>query len=102
MTHLGHPTTWTCAENLLTLRLRTSGVGLAMKRREFITLVGGAAASVPLAVRAQEAGRHYRIAILGPPRWQSFLDELGQAGFVKGRNLEIDDRGIGVAVASYE
>jgi putative ABC transport system substrate-binding protein len=73
-----------------------------MKRREFITLVGGAAASVPLAVRAQEAGRHYRIAILGPPRWQSFLDELGQAGFVKGRNLEIDDRGIGVAVASYE
>jgi putative ABC transport system substrate-binding protein len=73
-----------------------------VRRREFITRLGGAAAVWPLAARAQEAGRHYRIAILGPPRWQIFLDELGQAGFVKGRNLEIDDRGIGVATASYE
>jgi putative tryptophan/tyrosine transport system substrate-binding protein len=73
-----------------------------VRRREFIAHLGGAAAVWPLAARAQEAGRQYRIAIIGPPRWQSFLDELGQAGFVEGRNLEIDGRGIGVATASYE
>ncbi|XIA64720.1 hypothetical protein ACFIOY_39060 [Bradyrhizobium sp. TZ2] len=61
-----------------------------------------AAAVWPLAARAQEAGQHYRIAIIEPPRWKSFLDELGQAGFVEGRNREIDSRGMGVATASYE
>ena len=55
----------------------------------------------PQAAPAQEVGRQYRIAIIGAPRWQSFLDELGKAGFVKGRNVEFDGRGIGVASASY-
>ena len=73
-----------------------------MRRREFITLLGGAAAMWPQAAPAQEVRRQYRIAIIGPPRWQSFLDELGQAGFVEGRNLEVDSRGMGVATASYE
>jgi putative ABC transport system substrate-binding protein len=72
-----------------------------MRRREFITLIGGAAAW-PLEARAQEAGRQYRIAILSAAGSQIFLDELGKAGFVKGHNLEIDSRGIGVAPASYE
>jgi putative ABC transport system substrate-binding protein len=71
-----------------------------MRRREFITLIGGATAW-PLEARGQESGRRYRIAILGPPLHQSFFDELGQAGFVEGRNFEIDGRGIGVASASY-
>jgi putative tryptophan/tyrosine transport system substrate-binding protein len=71
-----------------------------MRRREFITLIGGAAAW-PLEARAQEAGRRYRLAILGPALHQRFVDELGQAGFVEGRNFEIDSRGIGVASASY-
>lgn len=73
-----------------------------MRRREFITLLGGAAAMWPQAAPAQEVGRQYRIAILAAPGWQIFLDELGQAGFVEGRNLEIDSRGFGVAPASYE
>ena len=73
-----------------------------MRRREFITLLGGAAAMWPQAAPAQEVGRQYRIAILAPPDWQIFLDELGRAGFVEGRNLEIDSRGLGVTPASYE
>jgi putative tryptophan/tyrosine transport system substrate-binding protein len=72
-----------------------------MRRREFITLLGGAAAW-PQAAPAQQAGRQYRIAILAPAESQTFLDELGQAGFVEGHNLEIDNRGIGAAPASYE
>ena len=73
-----------------------------MRRREFIKLLGGAAAMWPQAAPAQVVGRQYRIAILAAPGWEIFLDELGQAGFVEGRNLEIDSRGLGVAPASYE
>jgi putative ABC transport system substrate-binding protein len=72
-----------------------------MRRREFITLLGGAAATWPHAAPAQQSGRQYRIAILATAGSQTFLDELGQAGFVEGKNLEIDSRGIGVAPASY-
>jgi putative ABC transport system substrate-binding protein len=64
-----------------------------MKRREFITLVGGAAAW-PLAAHAQQEGRTYRIAFALPvardaPAMRSLLDELRMLGFVEGRNLEI-------------
>ena len=64
-----------------------------MRRREFITLLGGAAAVWPLTVRAQKPS--YRIgwlvfggATLGPID-QSLKDALAQAGFVDGRNIEI-------------
>src|SRR5215211_7841175 len=73
-----------------------------MKRREFITLLGGAAAMSPQVVPAQEVGRRYRIAIVAAPGWEVFFDELGRAGFVEGRNLEVDSRGVGVSPATYE
>src|SRR6476620_11627978 len=82
--------------------MRSPDLGSSMRRREFITLLGGAAAMWTQAASAQEVRRQYRIAIIGPRRWQSFLDELAQAGFVEGRNLEIDSRDMGVAPASYE
>ena len=71
-----------------------------MRRREFITILGGAAASWPLAARAQEAGRKYRIAVLGPnPRnsasYSALFDELQQFGFIEGQNLTIDFRTYG-------
>jgi putative ABC transport system substrate-binding protein len=68
-----------------------------MRRREFIALIGSAAAlplfRVPVA-RAQEPGRIYRLGILTgaarqAPRIVGFFDELKALGFVEGQNLEI-------------
>jgi putative tryptophan/tyrosine transport system substrate-binding protein len=66
-----------------------------MKRREFLTLVGGAALAWPLATSAQEAGRTYRVGgISGSPRNALFVtamfDELRRAGFIEGQNLVVD------------
>ena len=67
-----------------------------MRRREFITLIGGAAAAWPLAARAQQGGRVYRIGLLrvgGPPP-PSLIEPLRRAlsefGHVEGRNLGKD------------
>jgi putative tryptophan/tyrosine transport system substrate-binding protein len=75
-----------------------------MKRREFITLVSGAAAW-PLAARAQQAGRIRRISVLmlyaesdpvGQNRSVVFRRELEKLGWTLGRNLAIDfDWGVG-------
>ena len=71
-----------------------------MKRREFITLIGGAAAW-PLAVRAQQADRMRRIGILLPAAandadfqtWVgAFLQALAQLDWTIGRNVRIDTR----------
>ena len=68
-----------------------------MRRREFIALIGSAAAlplfQVPVA-RAQEPGRIYRLGILTgaarqAPRMVAFLDELKVLGFAEGQNLKI-------------
>lgn len=76
-----------------------------MRRREFITLVGGAAAW-PLAARAQEAGRTYRLGSVHPnprntPHLIAFFDELQRLGFVEGHNLTVDGRGFGLRVDQF-
>ena len=67
-----------------------------MKRREFITLLGGAVAW-PLAARAQEARRVYRLGVLHQlprtaPQFPQLFDGLRREGFIEGRNLAIDPR----------
>jgi ABC-type uncharacterized transport system substrate-binding protein len=71
-----------------------------MRRRDFITLVGGAAAAWPFSLRAQEAGRTYRIGGMSPspratPYIAAILDELRRFGFIEGQNLTIDWRDYG-------
>jgi putative ABC transport system substrate-binding protein len=64
-----------------------------MRRREFIGILSGAAAW-PIAVRAQEPGRTYRLGFLVPagrdsPAIGAFLDELRLNGFIEGQNLMV-------------
>ena len=72
-----------------------------MKRREFITLLGGAAAAWPLAARAQTGERMRRIGILMPyaptdmevqARVRAFREELRKKGWAKGVNVQFDER----------
>ena len=68
-----------------------------MRRRGFITLLGGAVVALPLAALAQKAGRTYRLGCLSPhPRDVGFnvlfFDDLRRAGFIEGQNLTIDYR----------
>ena len=69
-------------------------------RRDLITMLGGAAIAWPLAVRAQEKGRTYRIGILSlSPRlfgFNAFYVALGRLGFVEGQNLQVDAAGYGL------
>src|SRR5262245_2354692 len=69
-----------------------------MKRREFIKLLGGAAVW-PLAARAQQTGKIYRIGFLAndptipaQPAGQAFLDGLRESGFIEGNNIIIERR----------
>jgi ABC-type uncharacterized transport system substrate-binding protein len=68
-----------------------------MKRRRFITLLGGVAATWPLAVRAQQAGKTYRIGWLQPgpipdPWLNGFRQGLQEFNYVEGKNLIIEYR----------
>ena len=72
-----------------------------MRRREFITLLGGAAATWPLAARAQQSERMRRIGVLmstaaddpeGRARIAALLGGLQQLGWTDGRNAQIEVR----------
>src|SRR5437016_7297337 len=72
-----------------------------MRRRAFITLLGGAAAGWPLAARAQQGGGSRRIGVLMPYaetdlEGQAFIaafrEGLQQLGWHEGRNIRIDTR----------
>ena len=78
---------------------------LGIGRREFITLLGGAAAATavpwPLPLAAQEAGRIYRVGFFGGAMpnsnviglgYPAFRDELRKRGFIEGRNLVVKFR----------
>ena len=65
-----------------------------MRRREFITLVGGAAAW-PLSARAQQPERLRRVGVLlvtGPEPLGPFREALGDLGYVEGKNIQIEVR----------
>jgi putative tryptophan/tyrosine transport system substrate-binding protein len=64
-------------------------------RREIITLVGGAAVSWPLAVRAQQPTKLVRIGVLASlplPPLQRFSHKLREYGYVEGQNLRFESR----------
>jgi putative ABC transport system substrate-binding protein len=73
-----------------------------VRRRDFITLLGGAAASIaqPLPLAAQRLGRTYRIGLLGGAvgsgvmalGYPALRDELRKRGFIDGRNLTVEFR----------
>ena len=70
-----------------------------MKRREFITLLGGAAAAWPIAARAQQAGRLPTIGFLVPGtpsshgQWfAALVQRLHELGWIEGRTVAIEYR----------
>jgi putative ABC transport system substrate-binding protein len=74
---------------------------LNVRRRDFITLLGGAAATWPLAARGQQSKHMRRVAALMPytandPQAQNrnaaFLQGLQQLGWTVGQNIQIDYR----------
>jgi putative tryptophan/tyrosine transport system substrate-binding protein len=74
-----------------------------MRRRDFITLLGGAAVAKPFAARAQEPSRIYRLGSLfgsqrTAPYHVAIFEALRQSGFVDGQNLLADPHGYGLRV----
>ena len=75
-----------------------------MRRRDFITLLGGAAAARPRAVRAQQPERMRRIGVVLPgdendplakARISAFTQALSNLGWTNGRNVRMDVRWFG-------
>jgi hypothetical protein len=75
-----------------------------VRRRQFITLLGGAAAAWPFAAQAQQPGRMQRVGVLAPihaeepeskARISTFVLRLRELGWVDGSNVEIEYRWAG-------
>ena len=73
-----------------------------MKRREFITLLGGAAATWPMAARAQQGMRRVAVIMitpeadpLGQGRLKAFLQGMEKFDWIEGRNIRMDIRWAG-------
>ncbi len=74
-----------------------SELGVAMQRRDFITLVGGAIAAWPLAANAQQKRKLPLIGVLDPgstdvPGAVGFYEGLRELGYTEGSNIEIERR----------
>jgi hypothetical protein len=66
---------------------------LDLKRRQFLTLLGGAAAAWPLAARAQQADRMRRLGVLkSADAGDAFTEELAVLGWADGPNLRMEIR----------
>ena len=70
-----------------------------MRRRDFIGLLGGAAAW-PVGAYAQQPGRVYRVGSLhqaphDAPQHVALMSELQKLGFIDGQNLIVERRGYG-------
>jgi putative tryptophan/tyrosine transport system substrate-binding protein len=73
-----------------------------MRRRDFVTLLGGAAVGWPLVARAQQVSKIWRIGMLDTASRELnsanmgvFLEKLREYGYVEGKNLIIDYRSAG-------
>jgi hypothetical protein len=68
-----------------------------MRRREFISVIGGAAAAWPLAARGQQSARVPTIGVLGSGSTQgqwvaSFVQRLRELGWIDGRTVTVEVR----------
>jgi putative ABC transport system substrate-binding protein len=74
-----------------------------MKRRDFITLLGGVASACPLAAQTQQQPARYRIGHLAiaaptdtppppPANWNAFVQGLREIGYTEGQNIAFEHR----------
>jgi len=71
-----------------------------MERRRFIEVIAGGLLAAPLAAEAQQAGKVYRVGILGEKAsdpsevrlWREFRLGLRELGWIEGKNILIEDR----------
>jgi putative ABC transport system substrate-binding protein len=68
-------------------------LGADMRRREFITLLGGTAAAWPLAARAQQTARSLRVGFVGvqpsdAPIYVAFRKRMAELGYREGKSAD--------------
>jgi putative ABC transport system substrate-binding protein len=75
-----------------------------MRRRHFLTLLGGAALTAPQLAQAQQPGRVHRVGYMGlgaqsadANRYDAFRGELARLGYIEGKNLAIEGCWLGSA-----